>query len=469
VSNAAQRLGVPPRLIGGVISGTLLNPLNSSMIAVALVEFQREFDVGVATSTWLISAFYLTAAVGQPLMGRLVDLFGARRIFIGGLALTLIVCAVAPFAPGFWWLVAVRAIQGIGTSAAYPAALVVFRSASGSSPPSGAIAIVGIVAGGSAALGPVVGGVLIALVGWEAIFWINIPIAIFGMANAYRTLPPDQSDRSRTGRKVVHDLDLPGIALFSTTIALLVIFLLSLATEPQLPLVPVLLVCGAALVAREWTATSPFLDIRGIVANRALASLLLQQGGVNLVFYLIFFGLPMWLQSVREISVGKVGLLMLPLAAVSLVAMPVTARALRTRGLRPVLVFGSATIVIATLAMQWLDAATSIAFIVVIVTVLGIPSGLNNLALQSGLFTTSPSERMGSSSGLFQTFRYLGAILASSTLGVMLEGNLTSGGLHDIGWVATGTAVLLILLALALPKAAPRALKPESQDHVESS
>lgn len=448
---------MPPKLVGGVVPGTLLNPLNSSMIAVALVELQRDFGVGVAMSTWLISAFYLSAAVGQPLMGRLVDLYGPRRLYMGGLVLTLGICTLAPFAPGFWWLVAARTIQGLGTSAAYPAALVLFRAAAAPSgaAPAGAIAVVGIVAGGSAALGPVVGGILIALGGWGAIFWANVPITIVALVVAHRVLPTTTRASRGSARELAHELDLPGVALFTATIAALLMFLLSLADSPQWIFAPLALAAGAGLVVREWSAPEPFLDLRGIARNRALASLLAQQGGVNLVFYVIFFGLPMWLESVRGIPVSQVGLLMLPLAAVSLISMPLTARAIRRRGVRPVLILGSVLIVCSTLAMQGLNDTTPIALIVVLVLVLGVPSGLTNLALQTGLFSASPGERMGSSSGLFQTFRYLGAIMASSALGIWLEGNLTSSGLHSVGLLAVAAGLGLVLLALALPRHHP--------------
>lgn len=456
MSNAAQRLGVPPRLVGAMVLGTLLNPLNASMIAVALVELQREFDVGVAQSTWLISAFYLTAAVGQPVMGRLIDLYGARRLYMAGMALTAVTCAVAPFAPGFWWLVAARAIQGIGTSAAYPAALVSFRSnAPAGSAPTGAIAIVGIVAGGSAALGPVVGGILIALFGWQAIFVINVPLALIALVAARRALPANDRQR-RSTTQVVREIDIPGVLLFTATVATLVMFFLSLAGNPNWILAPVVVVSAVALVARELTVAEPFLDVRYLARNRELSSLLLQQGGINLVFYLIFFGLPMWLQSVRGLSVGTVGLMMLPLAAVSVAALPVASRALRSRGVRPVLIAGAIVIVVSTLALQLLTATTSLVLLIAIVTVLGAPNGFANLALQSGLFTASSSERMGASSGLFQTFRYLGAILASSVLGVLLERNLSSDGLHNVGWVATATGLGLAALAFTLPRVNPR-------------
>ena len=70
-----------------MVLGTVLNPLNSSMIAVALVPIQRDFRISLATATWVISAFYLAACVAQPLMGRFADRFGPRRVLFAGMAL----------------------------------------------------------------------------------------------------------------------------------------------------------------------------------------------------------------------------------------------------------------------------------------------------------------------------------------------------------------------------------------------
>src|SRR5579859_1963930 len=98
--------GVPRRVVFAIVLGTLLNPLNSSMIAVALVTLHHDFDVDLGTSTWLISGFYLAGAIGQPLMGRLADLLGARRVFLTGLTVALLVSIAAPFSPTFGWLVA---------------------------------------------------------------------------------------------------------------------------------------------------------------------------------------------------------------------------------------------------------------------------------------------------------------------------------------------------------------------------
>src|ERR1700730_3125612 len=123
--------GVTWRVMIPIVLGTLLNPLNSSMIAVALVALHRDFNVDLGTSTWLVSAFYLTGAVGQPLMGRLADLLGPRRVFLTGLALAGLVALLAPLSPSFVWLVAARVVQALATSTAYPAGLGMIRAASG--------------------------------------------------------------------------------------------------------------------------------------------------------------------------------------------------------------------------------------------------------------------------------------------------------------------------------------------------
>ena len=116
------------RLISAVLAGTLLNPLNSSMIAVALILIQSNFRVSAATVSLLLSSFSLAAAIAQPLMGRFSDLFGPRRVFCAGLLLVGVTSALAPLAPAFGWLIVLRMLQALGTSAAYPAGLAIIRA-----------------------------------------------------------------------------------------------------------------------------------------------------------------------------------------------------------------------------------------------------------------------------------------------------------------------------------------------------
>ena len=98
------------------------------MIAVALINLQIHFGISVATVTWLVSGFYLAAAVGQPLMGRFADLFGPRRIFCSGMLLVCVASALAPWVHAFGWLVALRVLQAFGTSAAHPSGQALMRT-----------------------------------------------------------------------------------------------------------------------------------------------------------------------------------------------------------------------------------------------------------------------------------------------------------------------------------------------------
>src|SRR4051794_22499253 len=107
-------------LVAAIAAGTVLTPLNSAMVAVALIDLSRDFGLDFHAVTWLISAFYLASAVGLPVMGRLGDLYGPKRIFLIGLALVGIASGLAPFSPIFGVLIVLRVVQAIGAAALYP-------------------------------------------------------------------------------------------------------------------------------------------------------------------------------------------------------------------------------------------------------------------------------------------------------------------------------------------------------------
>ena len=117
--------------VAGLSLGTSLNPLNSSMIAVALVVLREDFGLDVATVTWVITSFYLTSAAGQPLMGRLADRFGPRRLFMLGMALVAVTCALAPFVAQLCAVCVARALMALGTATAYPCAVVMVGELAG--------------------------------------------------------------------------------------------------------------------------------------------------------------------------------------------------------------------------------------------------------------------------------------------------------------------------------------------------
>jgi MFS family permease len=440
---------VPRRVVGTILLGTLLNPLNSSMIAVALVRLRDDFEVSLATASWLVSAFYLAAAVGQPTMGRIADLLGHRRVFCAGWVLVAITGVLAPLAPSFGWLVAARAVQAIGTSAAYPAGLAMIRRSTDDPegrPPASALGALSIAASVSAALGPVLGGALVGLAGWQAIFLVNPALAIVGLPLALRHLPHDA--RSAGAKHIVRTIDWAGIVLFTGVLAGLLGLLLSLASHPVWPLAVLVVACAFGLVARERRAAAPIIDVV-VAGNPRIATVFAQYAAVNIVFYVALFGLPQWLEEVRDYQPAEAGLILLPVAGLGIVMTPLAARMIDRAGYRLPLLLGSLGLGAGALGLMLVTDTSPLWVVVLLGAALGIPNAFNNLGLQAALYERTPAPNTGAAGGMFQTFRYVGSILATALIGAFLGESATTAGLHDLGVAATVVSAGLIAVSAA--------------------
>lgn len=429
------------RSLFAIALGTILNPLNSSMIAVALVAVHTDFHVDIGTSTWLVSAFYLTGAVAQPLTGRLADLWGARRMFLTGAAGAAIVCAAAPFAPTFGVLVGIRAIQALATSAAFPAGLGLIRAMSGQRVPARSLAVLTVAGSTSAALGPTIGGMLLAAWGWQAIFLVNLPITVSAIVLGLWWLPaPAPADVSRNGLAA---LDLPGVFLFAATLLPILGVLLTLGSPESWILLGTVPIAAALLAGRELRHPSPFFDLRLLRGNPAMLGVYAQFAAVTFIFYTFFFGLPIWLEQVRGYDARAAGLIVLPLTGIAVVVTPAAARLIQHLGPRAPLVIGSVFMFAGTILMLTLGTSTPLAMLLVITFVLGVPNAFNNLGLQAALYAVTPATKISWAAGQYQTFRYVGATLAAAVLGSVFRRGATTTGLHDI-------TAGLVLLSLGL-------------------
>ncbi len=441
---------VPRRLLVAVLFGTPLNPLNSSMIAVALDRLQGDFGINLLTVSWLINGFYLAAAVAQPLMGRIADRFGPRRTFLAGLVLVTLTGLAAPLVPNFGVLIAVRVVQALGTSTAYPAALAMIRAASGGRPPARALGVLSIAANASAGLGPVIGGVVVALAGWQAIFLVNVPVALAGLVLSILWLPRDPAREVGAGlSEVARVIDPLGVALFSITVAVLLWFLVTAIPHPIWGLLAVPPISAVLLILHEWRRPAPFFDVRLLVRRPRLLGVYGQFILVNVVFYGIFFGFPLWFEQSRGFHVFVAGLLLLPVAGMGVVVTPVAARMIERWGTRVPLVVGSLFMVAGSALVLLLNHATPIPVIVGIGLVAGVPTALNSLALQTVLFASAPPSETGTAGGLFQTSRYLGAIPMTTILGLVFGTRATDARLHLVGLIMIGVSVILVALSAA--------------------
>ncbi len=446
-STAATPVGAPPRVVAAILLGTVLNPLNSSMIAVALVRIGHDFDVGLISLSWLVSSFYLVAAIGQSVLGRLADQLGPRRLQCVGFVLVGVAGLLGPLAPSFGWLIVARLLLALGTSAGFPAGLALLRNALGGRAPSpGTLAAITIGGSSTAALGPVLGGLLVSLASWPAIFLVNAVVAAIALPLSLRWLPRDPQHAAGVRLAHVRELvDLPGIAAFAAMLASLLALLLSLAGSPLWWLVPVAVLAGGLLVWLSRRREDPFLDVRMLAADRRLLGVCAQYLLVNVVAFGVYFSVPLWLEGARGFSSGEAGLLVVPLAGVAVLSTPLAARLVARAGVRPALLIGALAMVAGTSLLQTFDLGTPIVAILAVAVVLGIPIGFNNLGLQSALYTVSDPARTGAAAGLFQTCRFIGAVLSTSLLGVVYADGVSTSGLHRLALLLAGVSVVVLV------------------------
>ncbi|KRC49679.1 MFS transporter [Leifsonia sp. Root227] len=450
----------PGAAVAALSVGTLLNPLNSSMIAVALVSLQHSFRVDIATVTWVITSFYLASAAGQPLMGRFADRFGPRRLFLFGMLVVVVACALTPFASSFFAVCAGRVALAVGTATAFPSAIAMLRSITAGSAAAGSrtatprlLGRIQIANTSGAAIGPVLGGVLVTFLGWQAIFWVNVPIAFLAFAGVWLFAPRDPERVRAPLRQVVAESDIPGIVAFVTALATMLVFLLDLRPQPLWWLLPVSIAAAALFVWRELRTAHPFLDLRLLAANRRLLMVYLCFAIFNIVYYSAFFGLPQFLQEHGGYSAGITGLLMFPLAAVTIVATPFAARAIERVGVRTTLLWGASALIVGAGLLAVGAATTAPVVVLVLTAVLGVPYCVVSIAMNQALYAAARPQDAGVAAGIFQTARYVGAIVATTMLGLLFTGGTTASTWLAAVSVATALAVVhLALLVFVRPR-----------------
>src|SRR5580693_9758420 len=192
---ATQQRPFGPRLVTPMFMGAALNPINSSVIATALLSIAVAMGIPVGQTSILISSLYLTSAVAQPTAGRLSEEFGPRRVFLAGAATVLVAGIVGGLARNLTALVVARVLIGLGTSAGYPSAMLLLRRRSAqagldATPPSvlGSLAIAGAA---TIAIGPAIGGLLVGWFNWRAAFEVNIPVACLAFVMGLLWIPKD--------------------------------------------------------------------------------------------------------------------------------------------------------------------------------------------------------------------------------------------------------------------------------------
>ncbi|NQX66053.1 MFS transporter [Paenibacillus alba] len=435
--------------------GMLLNPLNSSMVSVAIPRLQNAFHLDFTVVSWIIFSFYIASAISNPVMGKASDLFGRKKIFLIGLVVAFVSSILAPLSPNFGWLIVFRIVQSIGTSMMLSVGMAIIRIHI-TEKQATALSVLTIFQSGAAAIGPFIGGILIHWWDWSAIFFVNIPFVVVSFLLCWRTIPKDETPssvaRGMSFRQWLALIDASGIILFTVGLIALLVGLLSVKSSGSISFMNVIvgligLVALGAFVRHELQTKSPFIPLRTFAKYPALTWVNVQFMVVNALFYALFFGIPSYLQTVRHVSEFHTGILMLSLGLCSLIASPLAGRWIDKSGPRPALLVSA---ILMTLGSVWIvtwNQTSPVISVCLALAAFGISNGLNSVGMQAALFKSSPKEIIGVASGLFSTSRNLGAILSSLLISIVMGGTFSFAGFRELGIILTIIALSLVLMS----------------------
>lgn len=438
--------------------GILLNPLNSSMISVAITRLQHVYNIDFTAVSWIVFSFYIASAIVQPVMGKVSDLFGRRKIFLAGLVVSLLSSVFAPFSPNFEWLIVSRIVQSIGTSMLIAVGMAIVRVHI-TEKQAAALAGLSIFLSGAAAIGPFAGGVLIQWWDWPAIFIVNIPFVVASYLLAWKMIPKDvptaSVSRDMSFRQWLGVIDVSGILLFAIGLVALLVSLLSVKSSGHVTMWNMIvgligLVALGTFVRHELKTTAPFIPLRTFAKYPAMTGVNIQYMLVNLLHYALFFGVPSYLQMVRHVSEFQTGILMLTLGLSSIVASPIAGKWVDQSGPRPSLIVSA---LLMALGSVWIVTWTETSPVIVVslaLAVFGFSNGLNAVGMQAALFKSSSKEMAGVASGLFNTSRYFGTILSSLLTGIIMGDAFNFAGFRLLGVFLTVIALVLVLMSVRL-------------------
>ena len=436
------------RFMAPLILSNMLNPLNSTMLATAVIAIVSHFHQDTGSGALLIVPLYFTSAIGQPLMGRLCDIFSAQKINLFGLLLIMLSGFLGFFAKDFNWLIASRIVLGLGSSAAYPSSITLIKrryQALNVEVPGMALGLIAIAGQVSLAFGPFVGGVLLESFGWRGIFFVNVPLVLIGLGLSVGIKSEKEKRKHKSFRATMKDLDIVGLLLFSGFLYLFLLCLLySTGLYMRIPAAVVLLI---SFVAYEMKHERPFIDIRVLSLNFLLNTTFLRQAFITFVLYLLLYGLPQWMEQSKGLSPSDVGLIMLPL---SLTAMGISLLFSKSKKSTLLLLYGTICVMGVAVGLFTFSKASSIVQIVFITIIMGAGIGLLSIANQFTLYKEAPPGEVGVCFGLYRTVGYIGAILAGSSLKHQFSKSANDQGMHILGIYALGACLMIAVFMLPL-------------------
>jgi EmrB/QacA subfamily drug resistance transporter len=420
--------GNPRLTLLAVALGVMMVALDGTIVAVANPAIQSHLHASLAGIQWVTNAYLLSLAVTLITIGKFGDRFGHRKVFlIGVVGFGLSSAAIGlsgTIAGNIGLVIGFRVLQGVFGAMLQPTALALLRATFPVEKLNGAIGVWGAVIGASTAAGPIVGGLLVQHVNWEACFYVNMPVGLVALimgALVLKETPPSAAARS---------FDVAGIVLLSAALFLLVWGLIKgsgygWGSGTTIAFFAGAVVAGVLFVLCERRAAEPLLPLR-LFRSVALSA------GTVLVILLMFalfgamFFMTFYLENVHGYDPVRTGLWLLPMTGMLIVGSPISGLLISRLGPRIPLTAGMILAAIALFGLSRLDAASGPGATVVWFILLGLGLSPVIVGATDVIVGNAPVELAGVAGGLQSTAMQVGGTLGTAILGSVMSARVAS-------------------------------------------
>ena len=442
----------------------LLSSLGTSIANVALPTFAQVFAASFQQVQWIVLAYLLTITTLIVSAGRLGDIVGRRRLLLSGIALFTVASVLCGIAPTLWLLIAARAAQGLGAAIMMALTLAFVGETVSKEKTASAMGLLGAMSAVGTALGPSLGGLLIAGLSWRAIFLINIPLGIAAFAIAWRRLPADRPKPVRASFDVMGTLFL-ALTLGAYALAM------TLGRGRFGSLNGALLLAAAlgvvVFVAVEARVASPLIRL-AMFRDRLLSASLIMSVLVSTVLMATLVVGPFYLSRALGLDAAMVGLVLSagPIV-VALTGIP-AGRIADRFGAQRMTAFGLIGIAAGAFVLSAMPVSFGISGYLGPIVLITVGYAFFQTANNSAVMTEVAAERRGVISGMLNLSRNLGLITGASAMGAVFA---FASSANDIAaaaplGVATGMRITfavagaLIVVALVIALAARASVRP---------
>ncbi|WP_406637028.1 DHA2 family efflux MFS transporter permease subunit [Pseudarthrobacter quantipunctorum] len=423
-----ENVAKPWPALWSLVIGFFMILIDTTIVSVANPRIMEGLGADINSVIWVTSAYLLAYAVPLLITGRLGDRFGPKKLYLSGLVVFTLASLWCGLSGDVETLIAARVVQGLGAAMMTPQTMAVITRIFPPDRRGAAMAIWGATAGMATLVGPILGGVLVDGLGWEWIFFINVPIGIAGFILALRNVPALSTHP--------HRFDIPGVVLSAVGLFLLVFGIQEGETYNWGAIAgPVtvwgLIIAGLAVLAlfvlwQRFNKGEPLLPLALFRdRNFSLANI----GITTVGFTVTAFSLPLifYYQLVRGLTPTQSALMMVPMALISGGLAPVVGKIIDK--INPKFIT-AAGLVLMAVALAWNSALMQPDTPILLFLLPSAILGFANAGIWAPLSTTAtrnlPPRQAGAGSGVYNTTRQIGAVLGSAAIAVLIQARLAA-------------------------------------------